>query len=134
MKAEIKIRKSKLWNLIKLVFPGVVMDDMWLTFGNTIWCPKIGITSDLIEHEAVHCLQQKNWHHAIIWWITYLRSKKFRYSQELPAYKNQYAALCKVYKSRDDRWRFRMSIARIMSGEKYNFMVDYPQALHDLGK
>lgn len=129
---QIKKRKSKLWNLIKLVYPDIVMEEMWLTFGKTIWTPG-HISNDLIMHEAIHVSQQKNWFLAIFWWIRYTASAEFRYSQELPAYKMQMNYLCDhVYRGREQQFQVRRSIALIMSGPKYKRMVSYDQAMKDL--
>ncbi len=131
---KIKTRKSKAWNLLKIPFPGIVMDEMWLTFGKTIWCPESGITLDLIEHEKVHIGQQKNFFIAIFWWVRYYLSKSFRYSQELPAYKKQYQFIKSEYKDKNVQFKFRMRIAEIISGAQYNHMVDRQTAYEDLEK
>lgn len=126
---KIKTRKSKFWNLLKIIYPGIKMKEMWLTFGTTIWTPGF-ISNDLVIHEQVHINQQKNWRRAIWWWIKYTLSPKFRLYQEIPAYRAQYEQLKMVYKNREDWHKIRESIAKIMSGEKYNHMVNYPTALH----
>jgi len=127
MKIKIKKRESKYWNLIMKFFPNIEMDKMWLTFGRTIWTPG-SISNDLLCHETVHTLQQKNFFFAIIWWIRYIIDSKFRYSQELPAYKAQYEYLKKhVFKDRNQIARLRHSVASMMSGPHYNHMVAYDE-------
>lgn len=128
---NIKIRKTKLCHILKIFFPTVKMDEMWCTFGKWIYMPKnTGITADLVAHEMVHVKQQKNWFIAIFWWIRYIVSAKFRYSQELPAYQEQYNILKRIYKDKNSAFRIKMSVARAMS-ENYK-MVSYDKAVRDL--
>jgi len=128
---QIKFRKSKLWELVKIFFPDADLKRAWITFGRTIWSPGT-FEQDVIQHELVHVGQQRNWKRAIIWWIKYIRDKKFRYSQELPAYQAQFDFLKTRYKDRNVQSRIKLDIAGIMSGKMYNGMVGIDQALRDL--
>jgi len=143
---QIKTRKSKLWNLLVWVlFPDMMRKskgngEWWLTFNQTIWCPEdksIGggpkISHDLIAHETVHCKQQKNFFYAIYWWVKYITNSKFRYSQELPAYRAQLSRIGEEYRDYETRRRFRVAIAGIMS-DRYNKMVDFKKAFDELGQ
>lgn len=132
LRIKMKTRRSYLWNLLRIFFPSVEMDKMWLTFGKTIWTPG-SISNDLLCHEMVHVYQQKNFFNAILWWIKYIRDPKFRYSQELPAYKAQYKFLCKtLFKDKNQRGKLRYSIAMMMSGPHYNNMVEYNKVYKEL--
>lgn len=129
---KIKNRKSKLWNLLKIIFPNAKMEEVWLTFNKTIWCPS-GITQDLIVHEKVHIEQQINLFNSVIWWIRYIFSKRFRYSQELPAYKKQFEYL-KQGKDRNEIARIKTIIAKNLSHPLYGNMVSFEEAMRELEK
>ena len=60
------------------------------TYGDTLYSP-IGnhITPDLMIHEETHCKQQTEMG-AEEWWNKYFVDAKFRFKQELEAYRNQY--------------------------------------------
>ena len=127
----VKTRKSKLWKLWKLVFPKADMANMWLTFNKTVWTPGY-ITSDLIKHEYVHVCQQKSFFGAIVWWIKYYFDKKFRYDQELKAYRAQLAYLQSKFKDRNKQSKMKRKIAEVLSSPFYGNLVSYDEAFQDL--
>lgn len=126
-------RKSRLWHLVKIVFPNANLERTFFTFGDAVYTPGY-ITDDLKIHEEVHTIQQKHSNlYAVWWWIKYILSKKFRYSQELPAYGEQLKFLRKG-KDRNTQHRMLMDIARCLSNPLYNSMVSHNQAIEDLMK
>lgn len=131
MKLKIKTRKSKIWSLFFKIFPEADPKQTWLTFNKTVWTPG-GITVDLFEHERIHMAQQKNFFKAIWWWARYVTSPKFRYSQELPAYKKQYEILIRSIGDRNARIKLLEKVASVMAGKSYKNMVDYQTAVKDL--
>lgn len=85
----------------------------------------------LITHEKVHFEQQKcGW---LKWTFKYIFSSKFRYSQELEAYKSEIKmaiTLNKKYKNSI----YLDGIAKAMSSRVYFWMCTYEQAKKDLVK
>lgn len=128
------MRPWMLW-LAHVVFPGADLKRTWFTFNKTVWCPPGYFPpEDIAEHEAVHIAQQGSRFGAIAWWIMYVTSKRFRYSQELPAYVIQFRVLCERYKDRNREVDIVRAIARNLSSEQYGHMVTYDQAMEDLRK
>lgn len=121
--------------LIKLSFPGIDLSEMYGAFGKVI-CEPDGnaITSDLVAHELVHIRQQRNSYIvAVVWWIRYRFSLKFRYSQELPAYRKQMEEIFKHVRDPNKKARVRNEVASIMTNNPaYKGMVTYQQAFEDL--
>ncbi len=132
LRINIKPLKGRKWKLIHIFFPEANLETMFLTFGRNIYCA-LDITKDLLVHERVHIVQQKNsylW--AIWWWIRYIKSPKFRYEQELEAYRAQYRYLCKENKDRNMRNSVLREIATTLSGPMYNRLVSFEQAMMDV--
>lgn len=137
---NIKTRKSKWWKLWNWIFPKADLGRIYITFGPTVWTPGY-ISEDIAAHEQIHVLQQKgSYIYAVVWWIKYLLSKKFRYSQEIEAYRFQLQFLKENVEIKDKNERVRMhrafeqQIAQILSSPMYNHMVSYAQAIVDLRK
>lgn len=135
-------RKSKLWKLWNILFSNADMSRVYIAFGRTVFTPGYA-SADIISHESIHLEQQKHSYlYAIWWWIKYKFSKKFRYSQELEAYRKQLeflrVATTMQVKDRNHRVKvlrqYEHGIAEVLSGPLYNHMVPYPQAINDLLK
>lgn len=126
--------KSKLWKYYPLLFPGAKgkMDRVWIAFGRRIYSPDGTITLDMLRHELVH-LEQHGYSYwgALLWWIKYRASAKFRYSQEIPAFRVQLEYLCK-FRSIMDQAYYRKEIAKILSGGLYGKVATYEKAYKDL--
>lgn len=134
---KIKIRKNKLWKffLTKLFHTDEEMTV--LTFGRTLYVSnklKIsGVSKDLMIHELTHSEQQKrSYLFAIIWWIRYLLSKKFRYRQELEAYQQQMYFIKTIVTDRNMLVKFRHRLAHDLSGQGYNYITSYEDAFKQL--
>lgn len=117
--------------MLKIPFKGINLSETWVTFGRTIWTPGY-LPKDVHAHELVHIGQQKNCLKAIGWWIKYLTDKKFRYSQELPAFRAQLRFAKRAFPNRNEWPRMRIEAAREMSSAKYGSMVDFQKAFNDL--
>jgi hypothetical protein len=131
VKYKIKVMKSPLWKLLKVIFKGIDLGETWATFGSTIWTPGY-LPKDVLAHELVHIEQQRNCVRAIGWWIRYLTSKEFRYEQELPAFRAQLRFAKRAFPNRNEWPMMRMRAAKDLSGSKYGNTVDYQKAFHDL--
>ena len=69
-------------------------------FGDTIYNPfNAEVDAFLMAHEVVHSKQQGEDPKA--WWKKYLLDKKFRFAQELQAYRVQYKVMKDVIKDRN---------------------------------
>lgn len=138
-KYKIIIRKSKLWKLWNVIFPGADMAHTFIAFGRSIYCP-YDPPIDIVKHEIVHLEQQKySYLYALVWWWKYYWSLSFRYSQELAAYAHQATVIKKLNritnsKKAIDNWmpKVYLSIAKLMASPMYGGMVTEQQALVDL--
>jgi hypothetical protein len=96
------------------------------TYGDAIYNPAgFVITPDLIVHEMVHKKQQASmnlfgrWFGAARWWKRYLRDPKFRFEQELEAYRAQYQYVAKEYNDREKLSKYLMNMSRELVGPMY---------------
>jgi hypothetical protein len=128
---KIKVMKSPLWKMLKWIFKGIDLRETWVTFGSTIWTPGY-LPKDVHAHELVHIRQQGNCLKAIGWWIRYLTNKKFRYSQEIPAFRAQLRFAKRAFPDRNEWPKMRIAAAKDMSGTKYGNMVEFQKAFDDL--
>jgi len=131
-----KERKSILWKLFKFLFPKADMKEVYLAFWKYIFMPK-GVKEcpvSMVVHESVHLKQQgDSLVGALIWWVKYYFSKKFRYSQELEAYRTQVQwfddTQNQPYKT---RWLYRKEVAKILASNMYGNMVTEEEAFNQL--
>lgn len=81
-----------------------------------------------MEHENIHTIQQKHSNiYAVWWWVKYILSRKFRYSQELEAYTVQYRFIVEHYSY--SHWKeFLTKICKDLSGSLYGNIVTYEEA------
>lgn len=98
------------------------------TVGDTIHSA-VEIPRDLMVHELTHVRQQRAFEGGYEeWWNRYLEDEKFRYSQELEAYRNQWKWIETNVKDRNKAFRLFMQIAQLLSGEMYGKMVTLSEA------
>src|SRR3990167_7511232 len=104
------------------------------TFGDTIYNPGgFKIHYFLLDHEKVHQKQQEDFvGGAEAWWDKYLEDKKFRLSQEIPAYKAQYKSICKNVKDKNKRNEILIDIARSLSSSTYGNIITISEAIKEL--
>ena len=138
---KIIVRRTKLWSLWNLLFRDADLERICIAFGDIIFAPNRDIAQDLIVHEMTHMRQHRSSYVvAFVWWIRYIFSKKFRYSQELEAYAEQLKYvdnLARQIKDINKRFKYhhdmKTALAGILSSPMYGDMVEYSVALKDLG-
>lgn len=139
IKPRIKTRKSRLWNVLKIFFPGADMSKVYLAFGNTIYMPPdvTECPESMLIHEGWHLRQQGySKLKAVIWWLKYIRDKDFRYDQELEAYKTQWVWFNKVHKNAtyQQKYQYRQAIASILASPMYGNITTTQEAFKALGE
>ena len=98
------------------------------TYGDTIYNPhNQPIDAGLEAHEIVHSIQQGDDPEA--WWVDYLRKPKFRFEQELKAYRVQYRLMKNHIPDRNALARFLHAIASDLSGPMYGNMCSLSEAI-----
>lgn len=103
-------------------------------YGDTIYNPgnvDLEKADDIIAHEEVHLMQQKNSREeAALWWGKYMRDPQFLLSQEVEAYGKQYWYVCK-YKTQNKQMRFNLlrTYSEILSGPLYGGVVSLMHAM-----
>lgn len=99
------------------------------TVGETIHT-KQPIPKDLMVHELTHVRQQRDFEGGYEeWWNRYLEDPKFRYTQELEAYRAQYGWIKHNVKDRNQAHKLFMLIAQQLSGEMYGKVVTLQEAM-----
>ena len=96
------------------------------TYGDNIYT-KNDLPDHLIIHESTHIKQQKSYGKEI-WWEKYFTDEKFRYEQELEAYRKQYQFFTKTNKDRNRRDKFLTIIAGDLSGSMYGNIIEHSEA------
>ncbi len=101
------------------------LDRTVFAYGDTIYSD-FPISSNLLAHELTHIFQQIKMG-ADIWWEKYLKNKKFRLSQEVEAYQQQYKVI--ENSDSDNASYYLDKLARDLSGKLYGFIVSYDEAV-----
>lgn len=96
-----------------------------ITYGNVVYS-KNELSPDLLVHEGVHVVQQKEMG-VEIWWEKYFNDKEFRLSQEVEAYKAQIKFIKMNVKDRNYAFRACHRIWQDMV-RMYGNMCDYATA------
>ena len=98
------------------------------TYGDTIYNPHGGfVDAGLEAHELVHAIRQGEDPEA--WWVQYFKDPKFRFDEELKAYRVQYGYMHNFIKDRNELARFLMRIAGDLSGTMYGSMCSQSEAM-----
>ena len=97
-----------------LIFPDIYSPD------------SIIISPALLAHEILHLSQQKNYG-VEKWWERYIGDSAFRLSQEIPAFQIQFKSV--IIKDRNKRFNYAVELAKELSGETYNYMLSFNEAL-----
>jgi hypothetical protein len=96
-------------------------------YGDTLYNPGgYDIPEDLMVHEETHERQQLGLGPKA-WWIKYLNDKEFRLSQEVEAYRAQYAFVKTKY-SRQVRRHLLQQMAKNLSSKLYGNIVNKKEA------
>jgi hypothetical protein len=116
------------WDAILQVFPHVATENVVFTYGNVIYNPRgKEIPQEIIEHESVHAQQQREYG-IEKWWKDYLKDKKFRFDQELPAHRMEYYTYCRMHKDRNERVRFLEYLSGRLAGPEYGDLTTKAEA------
>lgn len=114
---------------------GVSWNTTVVAYGDTIHSARLPLPADIEVHERVH-LRQHGYTQAgaAEWWKRYLDDPKFRYEQELEAYRAQYQFLRKTVKDRNALTQKTDKLARCLSGTMYGNLATYNEALKAITK
>lgn len=126
MPKSVKTAISKIWKKI----PSNV-SDICYTYGAVCFSPR-QLTKDLIVHESVHTEQQsRDKLSPDLWWERYGDDSKFRYEQELEAYRAQYKYIL-AQTNKSTAFNHAKRFAGDMSATMYGDMCTFNQALQDI--
>jgi len=111
-------------------FPSVKdSDNVVFTYGDTLYAPHLPETEEipdhLMKHEETHTVQQGN--DVDAWWTKYLADSRFRLSQEVEAYHNQYMFIKETYGSNNAK-RVLFYLALDLCGPMYDLEINYLKA------
>ena len=81
----------------------------------------------VIVHESVHIERQGN--SADGWYSRYIADSKFRFGEELLAYRAQYKYLSQTVKDRNELFRFTLKLAGDLSGSMYGNVIPKSDAM-----
>lgn len=98
--------------------------NLCVAYGDTIHHSK-ELTSDVLMHESFHLSRQKD---PTQWWERYIRDSKFRFIEELLAYRVQYKFLKSGIKDRNEIARHLFRLAKDLSS-MYNLPINHTEAL-----
>lgn len=128
--ADIKIvfRRPPFWRVLKLFFPAYDPDGtVAVAFGRVVFANQ-NFSEDFKIHEETHLIQQRrSYVFATLWWVRYLFSKKFRFSQELEAFRRQYRHI-KEFGGKD-RFNAKVGLAHALSSPLYGNIVSASEAM-----
>lgn len=114
---------------------GVSWNTTVVAYGDTIHSARLPLPADIEVHERVHLKQQGYTQEgAAAWWKKYLDDPKFRYEQELEAYRAQYQFLRKTVKDRNALAQKTHKLARLLSSEMYGSLATFNEALEAITK
>lgn len=96
-------------------------------YGSVIYNPfKIDIPLDVIYHEGIHILQQREFASPDYWWNYYLMDRDFRLKAEIEAYTKQWLFV-KTHVPKATKESLE-DLARSLSSSVYNFKITEHEA------
>lgn len=101
-------------------------DKLVIAYGDTIY-HSVLLSPDVIAHEQVHLSRQGKNPEA--WYESYIRNSKFRFGEELLAYRAQYQYLKDTVRDRNHVARHLFRLASDLSGPMYGRVVGHREAL-----
>jgi hypothetical protein len=121
-----------IWNKLRRAKEfGIDISRTIFTYGGTIYNPSgVELTDDLIAHESVHEKQQSamGFFGPSRWWDKFIADPKFRFEQELEAYRAQYQVAKKAISSRERLSSYLFTIARELASPTYgNMNLNVPE-------
>lgn len=131
--ANYKHEQPAIWETLVKLF-GVSWENTAVAYGDSVYS-KYEIPPETKVHEAVHLKQQGyNEEGAKAWWDKYLADPKFRYTQELEAFRAEYKYLSKVITDRNKLHKALLVIATRLSGTMYGNVVTTKEAIEAIKK
>lgn len=104
------------------------------TLGDTIYFSIPSLPDHLMAHEETHLKQQRySKVYAIWWWVKYIFSNEFRFSQELEAYRAQWQFFMFRYRP-SEHAKFLNKIATDLSSPLYGNICTFDEALEAIIK
>lgn len=104
-----------------------------IAYGDSIYCPKEGMSRDLFVHELTHCQRQGDESQAKRWWQKYMEDEDFRLQEELIAYQQQFEFCKKVYKDRNKRAKILWALAKELASPRYGNLIEHSEAMKLIG-
>jgi len=98
-----------------------------IAYGDTIHC-KFDLGEQQLEHEKTHINQQR-YEGVDNWWNKYFNDPQFRLSQEVEAYRNEYAWVKRHVNDRNRCYKLRYEMAKFLSGFMYGSLVSRDEAM-----
>lgn len=126
---KITNEKPPNWAQIEAEF-GVDWENTIVTYGDNIHVKHTPLSADLIAHESIHVRQQTSYPGgAAAWWEKYFSDSKFRYEQEVEAYRSQVREVYVMARDRNNAARHVMKLAQDLAGPRYGNCVTQTEAL-----
>ena len=97
-----------------------------VAYGDTIY-HTLPLDPSVIVHENVHLKRQDG--KPDQWYESYIRDPKFRFGEELLAYRAQYHFLKETTRDRNELARHWFRLAKDLSGKMYGEVVTHQEAL-----
>lgn len=99
-------------------------------YGDKIFNPDgLDVPIWLVEHEKVHQVQQAEIGGPEAWWDKYLVDEQFRFDQEKAAHQKEYRVYCQHNRDRNQRFRYRMIVARKLAAPLYGSLLTTQEAM-----
>lgn len=109
---------------------GVSEETLIVAYGDTIYCPPVGMSKDLMVHEMKHCERQGFARDsARRWWERYMGDPEFRLSEEVEAYKAQYRFCKAIYKDRNRQAKILFALAKELASPMYGSIIKHSEAM-----
>src|SRR3990167_676952 len=100
--------------------------DLVIAYDGTIYHTN-QLDTSVIVHESVHLKRQgKN---SDAWYESYIRDPKFRFGEELLAYREQYSFLKEITRDRNELARRWYRLAKDLSSAMYGSVISHQEAL-----
>jgi hypothetical protein len=117
--------KPSIWDRLEKRFNVKWGGSLVVAYKDTIYHSE-PLPPDLIAHEAVHLARQQN---PDEWWSRYLDDPKFRFGEELLAYREQYKFIKDTTKDRNEVARHLWRLASDLSGPTYDLPINHSECM-----
>lgn len=133
----IQIAVSDLWERNKIPPEEMAKKNLVFTYFDGIYTAT-RMDTDLFVHESVHYIRQgggMDEMRAKEWWLRYCDDPKFRYEEELLAYREQYAYILRHFKgNRAVAFPHLKRLATDLSGPIYGHLCSFQDAMTAISK